>query len=63
MGAVDREVSRRTDSADLLAAWATLVEILAVEPEPAVRPCPYCGQMVMRDATRCRECWKTLVKA
>jgi hypothetical protein len=63
MVAMDSEVSHRADSAGLLASWAALVEILAVEKEPAVRPCPFCGVMVMRDATRCRDCWKTFAKA
>jgi predicted RNA-binding Zn-ribbon protein involved in translation (DUF1610 family) len=63
MTAMDREVSLRTESNDLVARWATLVEILALEPQPIVRPCPFCGQMVMRDAVRCRDCWKKLSAA
>jgi hypothetical protein len=45
----------------LAAAWANLVKLMNLGDEPAVRPCPTCGNIGMRAATRCGRCWATLV--
>jgi hypothetical protein len=42
-------------------AWRQLVHLLAAEPARATRKCPRCGNLGMRDATRCGYCWLTLV--
>ncbi len=42
----------------LAAHWAGLVELLALGPEPQVRNCPFCQELVMKAATRCGFCWK-----
>ena len=44
----------------LHAAFAELVEQLALGPEPAVRECPVCRHVVMRAATLCSYCWNVL---
>ena len=44
----------------LRSSWAELVELLAVGPAPETRPCPICGYLAMRAATRCGNCWNTL---
>lgn len=41
-------------------AWARLVKLLALGPAPALRACPVCGYLGMRDATRCGHCWAAL---
>ena len=41
----------------LLASWATLVELLALGPAPATRVCPVCAHVGMVDATCCGYCW------
>jgi hypothetical protein len=67
--ALDREMSRfvarsregaSADTTALLASWAELVEFLALEPAPELRACPFCGDVGMRDATRCGACWRKL---
>lgn len=45
----------------VVARWTSLVELLALGPEPDVRECPYCQETVMKAATRCGYCWKRLV--
>jgi len=45
----------------LHAAWSQLVGRLALGPAPAMRNCPRCGNVGMRDATLCGYCWKKLV--
>ena len=45
---------------ELQASWARLVGLLALGPEPQVRPCPTCNRMVMSAATRCGHCWNKL---
>ena|SRR6185436_4610913 len=50
-----REVSR-----GLQAAWAQLVELLALELAPEVRQCPACKHACMRAAPRCGHCWAAL---
>ena len=47
----------------LQAAWHDLVDALALGPDPAVRNCPHCGEIVMLAATRCGHCWARLVVA
>ena len=42
-------------------AWGQLVHLLAPEPARATRYCPRCGEVGMRDATRCGYCWLKLV--
>jgi hypothetical protein len=45
---------------ELSASWADLVELLALGLEPAVRECPVCKHIGMREATRCGHCWTSL---
>jgi hypothetical protein len=42
-------------------AWGQLVHLLGPEPERATRKCPRCGNLGMRQATRCGYCWLKLV--
>lgn len=42
------------------AAFAALVESMALGPEPATRPCPKCQALVRADAQRCGFCWELL---
>lgn len=42
-------------------AWGQLVHLLGPEPQRATRECPRCGNLGMRDATRCGYCWLKLV--
>lgn len=66
--AVDREMSRLRDRAlptdadvaALLSSWDALVAFLALGPAPELRPCPFCGGLGMRAATRCGSCWRKL---
>ena len=44
----------------LRAAWAEMVEALALGPPPELRTCPTCGETGMRAATRCMRCWSSL---
>ncbi|HVV84459.1 MAG TPA: hypothetical protein VHE35_15430 [Kofleriaceae bacterium] len=41
-------------------AWADLVDLLALGPEPALRTCPHCRHVGMRAASRCGFCWQAL---
>lgn len=43
-----------------MASSATLVRLLALEPEPLVRECPACKRTVMRAAKLCGYCWAKL---
>jgi hypothetical protein len=70
VAATDREISLlqgqvtekgTCPSSALVASWADLVEQLALGPEPEVRECPFCKHIVMRAATRCGYCWRTLI--
>lgn len=45
---------------ELQAAWAELLKLLAIEPEPEVRECPTCKRNVMRAARMCGHCWTKL---
>lgn len=66
--AVDREMSRLrgrahasdVDAAALLSSWERLVAFLALGPAPELEPCPFCGNVGMRAATRCGVCWSKL---
>lgn len=65
--AVDRGITRLSarggaagEDAALLSSWAELVEFLALGPPPALRACPFCGGVGMREATRCGDCWSKL---
>lgn len=71
--AIDREMSRlpktpvtsdesSTAPRGARASWAALVALLALGPEPKVRQCPVCGQIIRRAATRCRACWSKLAR-
>jgi len=42
------------------AAWRSLVDLLALGPEPKYHKCPTCGWMGMHDATVCGHCWTKL---
>jgi len=44
----------------LEAVWGRLVDLLALGPPPALRPCPHCGGEGMLAATRCSTCWSKL---
>lgn len=64
---VDREVSRAVQGGDgfdttaLLTSWAQLVQFLALGPPQALRACPSCQSVGMREATRCGVCWAKLL--
>jgi hypothetical protein len=61
VSAVETEVHRSGPDDPLRLAWTALVDALALGPVPAVRTCPACGAMCMRQATRCGHCWIVLV--
>ncbi len=50
----------KTTIGDLTAAWAALVKVMALGPEPELRECPACHQTGMRAATLCGYCWTKL---
>lgn len=54
------EGSSEDDVAAAMASSATLVRLLALEPEPLVRECPSCNRTVMRAAKLCGYCWAKL---
>jgi hypothetical protein len=69
IAAVEREmgpVTRHSESqavgstSGLVTAWDDLLKVLAVGPEPDLDECPYCARVIVRGATRCRECWRKL---
>jgi hypothetical protein len=45
---------------ELFAAWAALVDELALGPEPELRVCPACNRVVMLAATQCGYCFGVL---
>ena len=67
---VEREISRlpgqagadgsSTPPSALAAAFADLVQELALGTEPELRECPVCKHMGMRAATLCGYCWTKL---
>ena len=44
----------------LIDNWEELTALLALGPEPEYRKCPFCDNVGMRLASRCRYCWKKL---
>lgn len=61
VAAVEREIERLpAQDPALSAAFADLEEQLALGPEPEVRTCPTCGEVAMRAALRCSNCWVAL---
>lgn len=63
LGRVESEPSDRREQAvaDLKVSWNTLVDTLALGPEPPTRACPRCKGIIMRDALRCVHCWEKSV--
>jgi hypothetical protein len=67
---IDRELARLRKEgtsgngesvlAGLTVPWAELVAQLALGPEPAVRECPSCNGIGIREATLCGFCWTKL---
>ena len=49
--------TKTASTKDLDASWNALVAHLAIGPAPATRACPSCKTMIIRDATRCLNCW------
>ncbi|MBP8808219.1 MAG: hypothetical protein KBG48_10800 [Kofleriaceae bacterium] len=60
IGAVDHQLTSSDAAAPVRAAFAALVDALALGPEPAMRACPSCGGPCRTDALRCGSCWKPL---
>jgi hypothetical protein len=70
VASIDRELERLTKDgassdgksvvAGLEGPWTDLVAQLALGPEPAVRECPSCGGIGVREATLCGFCWTRL---
>jgi hypothetical protein len=56
--AIDREIEQTPET--LRTAWAELVTVLALGPEPQTRECPTCRGIGMRAASRCGHCWTAL---
>ena len=54
---VEEQLALGECSSALRAAWATLVNTLALGPAPALRECPSCGQVGRSAATLCGYCW------
>jgi hypothetical protein len=73
VGDIDRELAclareapaadHRSALGDLVASWASLVQLLALGVAPELRECPRCGNRGMRAATRCGYCWLALTPA
>ena len=57
---IDREIVQESATPALRAAWAELVDVLALGPAPQTRECPRCHRIGMRAATRCGFCWQPL---
>jgi hypothetical protein len=57
---IEREFAGAPPPAALRAAWAQMVEVLAIGPAPELRECPTCGELGMRAASRCIRCWSSL---
>jgi hypothetical protein len=58
--AIDQEISQAPPTVALRAAWAELVDVLALGPAPQTRECPACHGIGMRAASRCGHCWAAL---
>lgn len=57
---IDHEIDQVPPTPALRAAWAELVEALALGPAPRTRECPTCHGIGMRAASRCGQCWSAL---
>jgi hypothetical protein len=57
---IEREFALVPPPQPLRAAWAEMVNVLALGPAPELRTCPTCGEVGMRAATRCVRCWSSL---
>jgi len=57
---IDQEIVQVPPTPALRAAWAELVEVLALGPSPQTRECPSCHGIGMRAASRCGHCWAAL---
>lgn len=57
---IDQEIVQAPPSPALRAAWAELVDVLALGPAPQTRECPACHGIGMRAASRCGSCWAAL---
>ncbi|NVB82911.1 MAG: hypothetical protein HOV81_31325 [Kofleriaceae bacterium] len=55
---IDQEISHAPPT--LRAAWAELVDVLALGPAAQTRECPACHNVGMRAASRCGHCWAAL---
>lgn len=57
---IEQEIVQAPPTDALRAAWAELVEVLALGPAPQTRECPTCHGIGMRAASRCGHCWAAL---
>lgn len=57
---IDQEIVQAPPTPALKAAWAELVEVLALGPAPQTRECPTCHAVGIRAASRCGRCWAAL---
>ena|SRR5688500_681077 len=57
---IDQELVQAPPTPALRAAWAALVDVLALGPAPQTRECPACHGIGMRAASRCGQCWAAL---
>jgi hypothetical protein len=60
VAAIEQQFAVVPPPEQLRAAWAEMVEALALGPLPELRTCPACGEIGMRAATRCMRCWSSL---
>ena len=57
---IDQEMIQVPPTPALRAAWAELVNVLALGSAPETRECPTCHRIGMRAASRCGFCWSAL---
>ena len=57
---IDQAIAQEPPSPSLRAAWAELVDLLALGPAPQTRECPRCRGIGMWAASRCGQCWAAL---
>ena len=57
---IERELATAAPTEALRAAWAEMMETLALGAAPELRQCTTCGNFGMRAATRCMFCWSSL---
>jgi hypothetical protein len=60
IAAIENQFAAVPPPEQLRAAWAEMIEALALGPPPDLRTCPTCGEIGMRAATRCVRCWSSL---